>query len=216
MQVFRRADAVVVCRGLDEAEDGLSAAERALVDEAGSERRRAELRGGRAAAREAFSALHPHRPPPQVLTHPDGRPLLVPQDGRFVSLAHDDGYVAAAASTSPVGLDVLGLHRAAQAARVVEARIASGRATGLPRGAYPWPEAALLWTAWEALGKRTGRGVLSEAMLLRLMPEAGPEGLVARTANASVFWWEAEGLLLCLAASTRLFGEGPVRHAAPP
>lgn len=182
-------------------ESTLSPPERALVESARSDRRRQELTAGRIAARATLEALRPLPSPlPDVLADPSGRPVCVPDVGVFVSIAHDEGMAAAAVARAPIGLDVLRLDRADQADRVVRARIDTGRATGLLRQVdAPWSDGLVLWTAWEALGKLSGEGVLGEAMLTRLEPEPHGHALVARTRDAELRWWIEGGFAVCLA-----------------
>lgn len=179
----------------------LSGPERALVEEAKTPERRGEVLGGRLAAHEAFRAAGVEEPP-SVLRAKDGRPRLEPpQPGWYVSLAHDAGLACAAVSEVPVGVDVFALERLASATRVVERRIATGRARSLRRTVdVPVPDAALLWTGWEALGKLDGEGVL-RAMERELVVVAleRPGVWQGRAAGVQLRWWTWGDALFCLA-----------------
>ena len=197
----RRIDGAVLARvHFDEAPEPTPAAERLLVEEARTENRRLELRAGRAAARQAFEAAGLF-PVPAVLPDASGRPV-VDLPGWHVSLAHDARVAVAAVAADVVGLDVIDLSRAGDVARVVGARIASGRARPLcGRGLAGLGPAMLLWSAWEALGKRTGGGVLSGPMLLDIAPVPVDDGAVALLAGARVRWYRDSEVLVCLATS---------------
>lgn len=198
-------DSAVLVRGLGEVPDeALSAAERGLADATGSDLRRREIRAGRAAARALFARLSPGLARTSVLRDAEGAPRLDPPGEWTVSLAHDREVVAAAAAQGPVGLDVLQESRFAQARTVVEARIERSRAVPLG-GAWPedLPESALLWTAWEALGKLTKKGVLGGAMQVALVARGRPElPLEAHAPGVRVRWWRDEGALVALASVT--------------
>lgn len=199
-RIVRLADAVVAVRSLEGAvtDTDLLPGEHGLVDAAPSEQRAMELRAGRAAARDAFHAAGV-TPRPSVLAAPDGRPRLEPPGGWHVSLAHDGGLAAAAVGHAPVGLDLFDLARTEQASRVVARRIESGRARDLVGEHRPFPHAAMLWTAWEALGKRTGAGVFG-GMEITLEPRPGDLPAEARTGDVLVRWWQHDGVLVCLAS----------------
>ncbi len=200
--MLRLDDAVLVARALalEVSDDELSAAERGLADAAPSQTRRQELRAGRAAAREAFLTAEAGSPP-SVLQDGRGRPRLDPPGDWFVSLAHDRALACAAVARAPVGVDLLAFAREGPAARVVAERIRSGLGTALlPGSVSPFPESMLLWTAWEALGKRTGEGVLT-ATRVPLRVERRENVPTAFTAEARVRWFEIEGHLLCLAGA---------------
>lgn len=202
MEPIQLTDAVVVCLSFDEAERlPIAPAEQRLVEGAPSALRARELRAGRAAARVVLSALGGE--PPAVLADPEGRPRLEPGDpARHVSIAHDAGWVVAAAAREPVGVDALALDRAEQAERVVRRRIEKG-ARPLETDAPLWPASMLLWTGWEALGKRTGGGVLSGVMSLPIAPRVEGEWLVAEVEDVRLRWFELRGLLVCVATCAR-------------
>lgn len=196
-------DAVVALVAMDEAHDAsvLEPGEKALVDAARTPERRSEVLAGRLAARKAFESAGLTRPP-AVLRAPNGTPLLEPpMEGWFVSIAHDGDWAVAAVSRAPVGVDILPTSRFESAQRVVSERLKSERARALePHPPARWPDAALLWTAWEALGKRDGRGVFP-AMKLEIALDARGEDLSGHTGLERVRWWEASGALFCLATA---------------
>lgn len=199
-QAVAFTDAVVVVLPPSSALDAsaLAPSERALVDAAREPRRARELLAGRIAARQAFLQSGVEHPP-AVLRAYDGRPRLAPAtDGWFVSLAHDGELVVAAVARQPVGVDVLLATRFASAERVVSQRLATGRARPLPpHPPAPWPDAALCWTAWEALGKHDGRGVLP-AMQRPLSLQVGDDRVEGRSDGLRLRWWSQADALLCL------------------
>lgn len=196
-------DAVVALVAMDEAHDAsiLQPEEQALVDTARTPKRRSEVLAGRLAARTAFENAGLTRPP-AVLRAADGTPQLEPTtEGWFVSIAHDGDWAVAAVSRASVGVDVLPTSRFESAERVVSERLKTNRAKALmPHAPASWPDTALSWTAWEALGKHDGRGVFP-AMNLEITIESGPEGLTGRAGNVRLRWWEASGALFCLATN---------------
>lgn len=202
--IIRLDDALLALRAIGAcvADDELTPLERGLADAAPSEKRRQEIRAGRAAARAALTAFDPQLRLVSVLAEVDGRPRLEPPGGGHVSLAHDGVLAIAAFSLAPVGVDLLALDRTEQARRVVEQRIATGRARALEPGPRPWDEAVLLWTAWEALGKHSGGGVLAGAMRAQIAPTTG-EQLTADVNGVRLRWLAAEGSLVCLATGAR-------------
>src|SRR5271167_1397005 len=109
-------------------------------------------------------------PQPDVLVSSALRPLLDPPTGWFLSLAHDGGLAVAACARRAVGVDVVPFSRRQQVERTVRAALESRAASGLVAEATPWSSALVLWSAWEAIGKRTGEGVLG-AMHERIRPE---------------------------------------------
>ena len=184
----------------------LDPGERALVDAARSPHRAQELLGGRLAARAAFLAAGVSRPP-AVLREPDGRPRLEPPGtGWFVSIAHDGELAAAAVSHVPVGLDLLLVSRFERAQAVVDQRVETKRAVPLPpHPELPWPDAALCWTAWEALGKHDGGGVFpAMERAIALHPRA--DGLHGEAGGVRLRWWQSNEALLCLATG---YGDSP-------
>lgn len=199
-QTVSFADAVVVVLSPSSPLDAsaLWPSERALIDTAREPRRARELLAGRLAARHAFlrSGVEP---PPAVLRAFDGRPRLEPPlDGWFVSLAHDGESVVAAVGRQPVGVDVLLASRFDSAGRVVAQRLATGRARALPpHPPSPWPDAALCWTAWEALGKHDGKGVLP-AMQRPLSLQIEGDRVEGRCERLRLRWWSQADALLCL------------------
>jgi hypothetical protein len=127
--------------------------------------------------------------------------VLDPPGTDSVSLAHDGGAIAAAYGRAPVGIDLLAIDRLTQAERVVRARLARG-ARGLVGGnPTGWPDAALLWTAWEAAGKRSGRGVLSGPMERGWTLARDEAYWGASDGDVRVRWLEEAGCLLCLATA---------------
>jgi 4'-phosphopantetheinyl transferase EntD len=178
--------------------DLLGPGERTLVTSAGSEHRRRELVGGRLAGIDALGASSVARP--QILMNSEGRPVLEPPDGRHISIAHDAGVAVAAVGDAPVGVDVIPLARQPQARRVVDEHISKARGVPLDGHHRPWPQALMLWTAWEALGKQSGHGVLGGASLEHLSPAPGPDGTALAAAGSRLVRWWVEGeALLCLA-----------------
>ncbi len=191
---------MVAAVAFDDEPGPLHEAESALVAAARSEGRRLELRAGRAAASRAFEAAG-LTPAPAVLSEASGRPV-VDTPGWHVSIAHDARIALAAVARRPVGVDVLDLSRGDDVARVVGARIASGRARPLLGAGVPAvPSHLLLWSAWEALGKRTGGGILSGPMMLDIEARPVDEGAVARVAGEHVWWFIDGGLLVCIATT---------------
>jgi phosphopantetheinyl transferase len=187
-----RLDAEVPASALRPGEQG-------LVDAAQGDHRRRELAAGRAAARLAFAAAGapPHL---QVLADAKGRPVVEPPGPWHVSIAHDGALAAAAVSLAPVGVDLIPLARAEAARKVVERRISTGRARPLAvASARPFDEALLLWTAWEALGKRTGGGVLSGVMDEPLCVDASGEHPAASAGGVRLRWLLVDGHLCCVA-----------------
>lgn len=206
---LRRIDDVFIASAPleDVADDRLSAAERALAAAARSSHRVLELRAGRAVAREALRAFHPHADF-SVLADASGRPNVHGAPA-FISIAHSRTRVVAAASTNPVGLDVEPFERAERLADVVSSLCARGRATRIS-GDLPcsWPEAMLLWTAWEAMGKLDTTGVLGGAMKRVIRTNA-----TDADARADLFegfsegvrlrWWIDADHVHCLATKSR-------------
>jgi 4'-phosphopantetheinyl transferase EntD len=191
--------ATVATRRLDDLANGddLSRGEQALVSAARSELRRKELAAGRAAAHEALRAAgspSPHR----VLKDSDQRPRLAGSRGWFLSLAHDGDLAVAACDTHPIGVDVAPFLRRAQLERVVGSAIDAQLARPLG-GEAVWPPSLLLWTAWEALGKQRGVGVLGEAMEAQLEVQMTGDCAVATWGHSRLRWWTDEENLFCLA-----------------
>lgn len=202
MSLLRLDDAIVVVRPLGEVpDDALTPAERGLADGAGSDPRRRELRAGRAAAKAALLAADASFVSRSVVADDRGRPVLDPPAGDAISLAHDGGSVAAAYALAPVGIDLFSLDRLAQAERVVTARLARDAPPFTGAAGLPWPAPALLWTAWEAAGKRSGDGVLSR-VIGRTWTIRRFETLWGATAgDTRVRWFEERGCLVCLATA---------------
>jgi 4'-phosphopantetheinyl transferase EntD len=190
--VTYRFDSVVVAWQALEATipvDRLHPLEQQLLATAGSDARRRELLAGRVAAHRALEALGAPAGL-AVITDTSGRPMIQPAGAWHVSLAHDGLYALAAASTQAVGVDLITLDRAAQAGRVVTHRIETGRARGFAAGARcPWDAALMLWTAWEALGKRTGEGVLAGAAVHALALEETRGPVPTALAGAARLHW---------------------------
>jgi len=192
--------AVVAVRALDAPCGEIPESERALAAAAGSDRRRREILAGRAAAHEALDAAFPEGPAVAVLSDAEGRPRIVPPiAGVFVSIAHDGGLAAAAAGEAPLGVDLAPFSRTAQAGRVVEALVKSGRAFAV-EGRVPWPH-LMVWTAREAMAKRLGTGVLDDRLAVRLEPSPCGEDWVARTDKMLLRWWFEEAVLVCVATT---------------
>lgn len=206
---LRRIDDVFIASAPleDVADDRLSAAERALAAAARSSQRSLELRAGRAVAREALHALLSHSDSSgsadfSVLADASGRPVVTGELA-CISIAHSRRCVMAAASRTPVGLDIEPFDRAGRLADVVSSLQARGRAIGLS-GAVPggWSEAMLLWTAWEAMGKLDTTGVLGGAMkrALRLTSVSTPTHcLEGESEGVRLRWWTDGEHLCCLA-----------------
>lgn len=204
MSVWLFDDAVVALVALEGANDAsrLAPGEQALVDAARTPQRRLEVIAGRQAARKAFENAGLARAP-AVLRAPDGTPKLEPPlEGWFVSIAHDGDWAVAAVSRARVGVDVLPVSRFESAKRVVSQRLKSDRAKALmPHPDARWPDAALLWTAWEALGKHDGRGVFP-AMKLEITLQTDGAELSGQAGSERLRWWEASGALFCLATTS--------------
>ena len=199
--LIRLDDSVIALHPLAEPVplDRLHPAELELVRSSSSAPRQVELAAGRFAARIALAALGA-TPQLAVLADVDGRPRIDPASDLFISLAHDGLYAVAAASRHPVGVDVMSFDRAASARKVVETRVATGRGQSLtPGSALPFDEALMLWTAWEALGKRTGGGVLSGPAHSVIKVEQASDGAFACVGDALVRWRAFDGHLLCIA-----------------
>ncbi len=178
----------LVVRPLRERVPGeLSRAERALVRSAGSDARRRELRAGRLVAHLALRAAGV-KGRVEVLRAAAGQPALSKLAGWHLSLSHGGALVAAVCARRRVGVDVVALARVAQIERVVE-----GHARAVAPGT-----AALVWTAWEALGKVSGEGVLSETRTA-LQPRRARGGFVARVGARRLRWWTLPGHLVCVA-----------------
>jgi phosphopantetheinyl transferase len=173
----------------------LSRGERALVQAARSPKRRQELRVGRATLHAALRAAGEKRST-EVLSSKQGRPQLVGLTGWCVSLCHGGELVAAAVARGPVGIDVEPLSRLPQVTRVVEGWTHPPRGAPVPE--LPVPLAFLQWTAWEALGKLTGKGVLAGAKSF-IRPELTADGLVARSRGRRLRWWTLADHILCVA-----------------
>jgi phosphopantetheinyl transferase len=193
-------DAVLARVAFGEAPVPEDAVERAFVEGAWSEERRHELTAGRAAARRAFEAAG-CAPAPRVGADGAGRPVA-DMAGWHVSIAHDGRVAFAAVAARPVGIDAIALDRTGDVVRVVTARISSGRAKPLV-GAAPlgFERAMLLWSAWEALGKRTGGGILSGPMRLDIATVPVDDGAVACVGEARLRWFVDQEHLVCLATS---------------
>lgn len=179
----------------------LSPAEQKLVQAARAEHRRKELQAGRAAAHAALRAVG-IRSRVEVLQSASGRPHLSSNAAAWqLSICHGGGLAAAIVGQSAVGIDVEPLSRQAQVARVVAGW---GQRMGNrhePDPVLPLPLALLQWTAWEALGKVTGRGVLAGAKLL-IRPELTPAGLTAKLRGRHLRWWTVQDHVLCAAVAT--------------
>lgn len=176
----------------------LTPAERGLCDAAASDERRRELRAGRAAFHLALSACTTR--PASLLHDAAGRPRLEPPSDWFVSIAHDGDWALAAVSNAAVGIDLVPLSRADRVRHVVSQRLATHRARPLAAGSeQPFDEALLLWTAWEALGKRSGGGVLAGPMRRSLKVERSVEGATSIDGDDRLRWWLHEGHVLCVA-----------------
>jgi len=92
------------------------------------------------------------------------------------------------------------LARVEAARRVLERRISTGRAQPLAvASARPFDEALLLWTAWEALGKRTGGGVFSGMMDAPLCVDTSGEHPTACAGGVRLRWLLVDGHLCCVA-----------------
>lgn len=182
-------------------ESVLSDAERALARSAKTPVRRRELLAGRLAARMVWKEAGVSIPP-SILRDEDGRPRLEPPlPGWFVSIAHDGGWALAAVARGRLGVDLFDLRRLPSVQGVVERRLATGRAHSLDqRVELPWPDAALLWTGWEALGKSDGRGVLSAMRLQLSLDDVSTDGVATgHVAQGTLRWWAERGVLCCLA-----------------
>lgn len=83
--------------------------------------------------------------------------LLVGVPGWWLSLAHRDGWAVAALSTKPVGVD---LHGRIPFDADLLRDMASPQERALEAALGNDDDLAWLWTRKEALGKRTGRGLL--------------------------------------------------------
>ena len=97
----------------------------------------------------------------RIDTDNNGRPFS-PEAPGFLSLSHSGGYVAAAASFVPVGIDL-------QALRKVSGRVLARCCTYEERswiaeapGAERTVRAVRLWTMKEAYGKMLGKGIFTE------------------------------------------------------
>lgn len=220
------ASAHIFSAPLDEVPDSeLSASEISLAKKAPSEQRRLELRAGRAMARQALLALSPNSPV-TILADSKGRPQVIGQSAHL-SIAHTRHQVFAAAAPNPLGIDAESFERTGQIARVVASLKQRGRAAslrwdsdlarqvaeasslavkegnpGLFHPAASWNDATLLWTAWEALGKLAGDGVLSGVMLQEIRiegVEAETQQLVGSSVGRRLWWWGESGHLCCLA-----------------
>lgn len=195
-----RSDGVhVAVRRLDDPSNStqLSPLEGALASATVSERRRREIQAGRAAAHAALSAAGVD-PAPDVLSCTGAGPLLVPQNGRYLSIAHDGGLAVAACATYPVGIDFVSFRRRPQVDRVVWSAIHQGYAKSLRGQSAIWPSSLLLWTAWEALGKRRGDGVWGGAMSESISIVEEGEPLISIGGTGHLRWWgDGEGLF-CL------------------
>jgi len=179
----------------------LSRAELNLVSTGATPRRRGELSAGRKAAALAFDALAVGGRP-SVLSDDAGRPRLVPPGEWHVSLAHDGLLAAAAVARAPIGIDLIDLRRLAQLTRVVRDRIVTERAVGLVGDFAAHPAPLLLWSAWEALGKQTGGGVLSGPMQALIEPRVDEEGqATASVGNSRLQWWLDDHHFFCLATT---------------
>jgi len=200
-QLLRFDGAIVATRRLDDPTNGddLSRGERALVSAAKEESRRQEIRAGRAAAHEALRAAGSPWPE-EVLKAPDERPSIGGSQGWYVSLAHDGQLAVAACATHPIGVDLAPFHRLAQLDRVVRSSIGAG--LGRPLGVEAaWPASLLLWTAWEALAKQRGVGVLGEAMQAAICPRMAGDHALATLGQNQLRWWNDEENLFCLATT---------------
>ncbi|MHB8418421.1 MAG: 4'-phosphopantetheinyl transferase family protein [Myxococcales bacterium] len=175
------------------ADEELSAGELALARAARSERRRQELRAGRAAAHAALRAAGRRRRS-EVLCSEEGLPRLIDARGWRVSICHAGDWAAATSARAPVGIDLEPLSRLRQVARVVEGW--GGGPIADPD--LPLPLPLLRWTAWEALGKLSGRGVLAGAKR-PIRPRLTAAGLIAQSEGARLRWWTFDAHLLCLA-----------------
>lgn len=173
--------------------------ERALVTAARSPNRRREIRAGRAAAHDAFRAAGVKNNL-AVLRTATGQPQISGAEGWHVSLSHGGALVAAACARFSLGVDVVPLDRLAQVSRVVAGQ--GGFALPSNHGSPLLP--LLLWSAWEALGKVTGEGVLSETHTL-VQPRRSGKGFVARAGARLLRWWALPGHLVCVAVP----GRGP-------
>jgi 4'-phosphopantetheinyl transferase EntD len=189
---------VAVCP-LDEGttDAALSPRERELLRAASTEGRKREIRAGRLAAHAALRASG-LSPPPEVLTADDLAPSLDPPSGCFLSLAHDGALAVAACARRTVGVDVVPLSRRPQIERVVRASLDSRGAPGLVDASF-WPPELMLWTAWEALAKRTGEGVFGAMRHARLRAEADGPTATACLAESRLRWWGQAEHLFCLA-----------------
>jgi phosphopantetheinyl transferase len=179
-------------------EHELSAKELSLVDAARAEHRRQQLRAGRAIA-HAVARAAGLRSRVEVLQSESGRPRLSgAAAGWRLSLSHGGALAAAIIGHSAVGIDVEPLSREAQVTRVVAGW---GRRRGrqrVPTPSLPLPLALLQWTAWEAMGKLTGKGVLAGAKAT-IRPELGTDGLTAQARGRHLRWWLVQGHVLCAA-----------------
>jgi 4'-phosphopantetheinyl transferase EntD len=171
----------------------LAHSERALVTAARSPNRRHEIRAGRAAAHDAFRAAGVKNNL-AVLRSATGQPQISGLEGWHVSLSHGGALVAAACARFPLGVDVVPLDRLSQVSRVVAGH--AGFAVPLDSRSPLAP--LLLWSAWEALGKVTGEGVLSETHT-QVRPRRSLGGFVARAGARLLRWWALPGHLVCVA-----------------
>jgi hypothetical protein len=175
------------------AQNQLSAEELALVREAPRPKRKQEIRVGRIAAHAALrnAGLEERT---EVLRSNDGSPVLRSAGGWRVSICHGGEWAGAAASLGGVGIDIEPVSRLGQVGRVVDGwSEASATSVGLP---LPWP--LLQWTAWEALAKVSGAGVLAERKWV-VRPRLTGDGLVAQSAGCSLRWWGVDEHVLCVA-----------------
>jgi phosphopantetheinyl transferase len=119
-----------------------------------------------------------------------------------VSLAHDEGLAVAACARAPVGIDVVYLGRASQLTRVVRSVLEEhpDRAPSIA-GVLPWPAAVVAWTAWEALGKLSGVGVLGLSLTDGLEVNVAEGGAVGAAGGSRLRWWAEGQHVFCLAVT---------------
>jgi len=207
LEVESAVVALVSVRGPVDA-TALSPEELALVEGASSSTRRQELLAGRAAVRSALRAVG--RPAPRaVLSGLDGRPQLLydasivpPAELPSVSIAHDGSWAAAAVSMRAVGVDLAGTSRQDRVMAVIARLVAQGRALAVPpTPGCPFDPALMTWTAWEALGKRTGEGVLPAMTSVISAPRREGGRWIARSTEARLTWFDHDDVLGCTAVT---------------